>query len=235
MVFNNQTKDESLESLRGLAALLVFMHHFFEWNPIIESRIFINSYLMVDFFFVLSGFVIFNAYSEKISSINDFLRFQFLRIGRLYPVHLLFLSIFLIMALVKYIAITQLGVQNFRSSPFGEFGIIDIVLNVFLLQSIVPDATSLNGAAWSISVEFYTYIIFGLIVLLMRHIKDYIFLFFVIVSIALLAENLTFDFSPLLRCIAGFFTGCLTAKFIKENRKQKTENGQILYQYYLSY
>ncbi len=89
--YQNAIKIEELESIRGLAALLIVFHHIPKWNPILDTKIINNGYLMVELFFVLSGFVIFSAYANKIGDKRDLLRFQFLRFGRLYPVHLLFL------------------------------------------------------------------------------------------------------------------------------------------------
>jgi peptidoglycan/LPS O-acetylase OafA/YrhL len=57
-----------LESLRGIAALMVVFYHI-EWtNPLTHHLIFRNGYLMVDLFFVLSGFVICYNYGQKIGN-----------------------------------------------------------------------------------------------------------------------------------------------------------------------
>ena len=97
-------KINELESLRGLAALLVVFFHVPKWNSFLNVGIINNGYLMVELFFVLSGFVIFNAYSNNIKSKRDLMRFQFLRFGRLYPVHILFLLILLLIEVAKYFA-----------------------------------------------------------------------------------------------------------------------------------
>src|SRR5580693_4666657 len=77
-------KIKSLESLRGIAALLVVIHHVPGWNlQIHDVRFLRNGYLLVDLFFVLSGFVIHRAYADKIASFPQLVRFQFLRFGRL--------------------------------------------------------------------------------------------------------------------------------------------------------
>jgi len=61
-----------LESLRGVAALIVVVYHAVWLNPVTNSRFFMNGALMVDFFFVLSGFVIFHSYGDRLSSFRDF-------------------------------------------------------------------------------------------------------------------------------------------------------------------
>ncbi|MFX5464960.1 hypothetical protein ABTD44_21555, partial [Acinetobacter baumannii] len=73
------------------------------WNPLFDIGIVRSGYLMVHLFFVLSGFVIYNAYAARIDSAQDLMRFQFLRFGRLYPVHLLFLLVYVLFEVAKYV------------------------------------------------------------------------------------------------------------------------------------
>ncbi|MFT2658073.1 hypothetical protein, partial [Escherichia coli] len=70
--------------------------------------------------------------------------------------------------------------------------------------------TSFNTQAWSISVEFYTYLIFGAIVLCLPRIKNLLFSLLAMASLLMLVTNATFGFGDLLKCLAGFFIGCLT-------------------------
>ena len=214
----NSKKIEELESIRGLAALLVLFFHIPKWNPILNIGIINNGYLMVDVFFVLSGFVIFNAYTNKINNSKDLLRFQFLRFGRLYPVHLTFLLFFLVLEVAKYIATIKLGVHDIRSTPFAKNNLIALIQQLFLAQGIGPtgNASTFNSPAWSISVEFYTYLIFGISALLFRQQKKYIFFIVAFVSIALLVTQNTYGFTDFFRCLGGFFIGCLTASLIKK-------------------
>ena len=64
----DQNKIEELESLRGIAAFLIVLFHIPKWNVIIDINLIRNGYLMVQLFFVLSGYVIYNAYSTKIKT-----------------------------------------------------------------------------------------------------------------------------------------------------------------------
>lgn len=173
---------------------------------------------MVELFFVISGFVIFNAYSEKINSRNDLLKFQFLRFARLYPVHLIFLFLFLLIEIGKYLAVSQYEIQNIRVIPFGENNIEALIEQVFLLQSVLPNghAITFNGPAWSISVEFYTYLVFGLIILFFKRNKTMVISLLCAIPIFLLITKTTFGMENMLRCLAGFFLGCLTAHVLKQ-------------------
>lgn len=210
-----------LESIRGLAALLVVFYHIPKWNPILDIGLINNSYLMVDLFFVLSGFVIFNAYANTIATGKDLLRFQILRLGRLYPVHLLFLLLFLGIEIAKYVATAKLGTQDIRVQPFAENSLNALVQQLFLLQAIGPTGNILtfNGPAWSISVEFYTYLIFALIVLFLKPLKTYVFFAVAGIAITLLMTKTTFGSDELLHGIAGFFIGCITASAIKKTNR----------------
>lgn len=215
-IYPNSAKIEELESIRGLAALLIVFFHLPKYSPILDIGLVNNGYLMVELFFVLSGFVICNAYAEKITTKKDLFRFQLLRFGRLYPVHLLFLFVFLGIEIAKYIASTKFGINSPNKIPFETNNLSAFVKNIFLISSVLPNQSlSYNGPAWSISVEFYTYLVFAASILLIR--KSNVIFFTVLSSISLLmlATENTFGFESMLSCFAGFFIGCLTAKFTK--------------------
>ena len=66
-----------LESLRGLAALSVAFYHF-DIGSLLTNNAFVkNSWLMVDFFFVLSGFVIALNFQSKIYNFTDVINAHF--------------------------------------------------------------------------------------------------------------------------------------------------------------
>ncbi len=226
----NRQKIEELESIRGLAALLVVFYHIPKWNSILDIGIINNGYLMVELFFVLSGFVIYGAYANKISTRKDLLRFQFLRFGRLYPVHLLFFLVFLFIELAKYLAQAKLGITSPNSQPFRENNLTAIIEQIFLVQAVGPtkNATTFNGPAWSISVEFYTYLFFGISILLAAKIKDIWFTVVAVSSVILLGTQTTFGFEFLLRCLAGFFIGCLTAVATKQFKLNVSRYASLL-------
>lgn len=215
----SQAKVEELESLRGLAALLVVFFHIPKWDPFLDVGIINNGYLMVDLFFVLSGFVIYTAYNEKISSSRDLLRFQFLRFGRLYPVHLTFLLAFASIEIARYYA-QQLGIPDIRSAPFEANNLEALVHQLFLIHGVLPGnyALTYNGPAWSISVEFYTYLVFGVALLSFKHANTYFFGFLAFASLLMITTETTLGLGNLLRGFAGFSIGCLTAKAVKDSR-----------------
>ncbi len=209
---------EELESIRGLAALLVVFYHLPKWHSFLNISLINNGYLMVQLFFVLSGFVIYNAYSEKINSNNDLYRFQFLRFARLYPVHLLFLVIFLLIELIKYIATKKYGFYGLHTVPFETNNLWAFIKHIFLISSVLPNQpVTFNYPAWSISVEFYTYLFFGLSILIIKKRNFLFFSIIAIIALIMIATETTFGFDAILSCFAGFFIGSLIAGFIKKS------------------
>jgi peptidoglycan/LPS O-acetylase OafA/YrhL len=110
----------SLESLRGVAALLVALYHVSWLNPTRYQGLVLNSYLMVDLFFVLSGFVMCHGYGHRIRNRAELGDFLVLRIGRLYPLHVAMLLVFLVREAVK---VEWLGVSastpTFTDNPLN--------------------------------------------------------------------------------------------------------------------
>ncbi len=76
---------EILDGLRGVAALMVILFHCFEtYIPVFGTQHINHSYLAVDFFFVLSGFVIGYAYDDRWDKMTTWGFFK-RRLTRLHP------------------------------------------------------------------------------------------------------------------------------------------------------
>lgn len=210
----------ALESLRGIAALMVALYHA-AWNhPLYEVGIVRNSYLMVDFFFVLSGFVICHSYGHRITNGISAARFVVLRLGRLYPLHLASLLFFAAFECIKF-------AKNHYTGHIGSHAAFEInnggafLLNLLLLQSVgILKAGTFNAPSWSICVEFWTYIVFGLVCLMVGSGKKRVL---VALGLGALSFGILMHFGQfslsvdnryaLPRCILGFFFGVLTYEF----------------------
>ena len=88
----------SLTPLRGIAALLVVLFHYQAFSIMhgfpglldqLNSQFITKGYLWVDFFFILSGFVISHVYGEKLKNRSSSIVKNYLwaRFSRLYPLH----------------------------------------------------------------------------------------------------------------------------------------------------
>lgn len=202
----------ALESLRGFAALAVVLHHFHYGSVLTENAFVRHSYLMVDFFFVLSGYVIALNYADRLSSASDVIRFQRRRFWRLYPLHLFTLFIFLGIECLKYVFQQRTSIVA-NDPAFVTNDAEAFFANLFLLQGLVLHKTTFNAPSWSISVEFWTYLVFALMVVLFRFRALWCLLLVLIAGLILLAiEGGHLETDPIfaiIRCIYAFFLGAL--------------------------
>ena len=123
---------------------------------------------MVDFFFVLSGFVIALTYLEKITNWSTLLSFQKKRFLRLYPLHLIMLIIFTGIEISKYIVEIKYGLIA-NNQAFSKNDLSSFLANFFLIHNWTISSLTFNQPSWSISSEFFTYVLFAGLVLLSRN------------------------------------------------------------------
>lgn len=91
---------EVLDALRGLAALAVVFFHFTQVK--LAPTLVPHGYLAVDFFFILSGFVVAHAYENALQTRLSWRTFMLRRIIRLYPLALLGAMMGLAILLLKW-------------------------------------------------------------------------------------------------------------------------------------
>jgi peptidoglycan/LPS O-acetylase OafA/YrhL len=201
----------ALESLRGIAALgVVLLHIAFAWTfPFYDLGFIRNGYLMVDLFFVLSGFVICHSYGSRIETGRDAAKFIWVRFGRLYPLHLIFLFVFLGFEVAKYIGETQYSIVA-HSKAFTSNNTFSFMSNLLLIQGLgVHGKDTYNLPAWSISTEFYVYIIFAAILLLFRARAAMVSVSGLIIFAGIILDSGKLDHN-IFRCVEGFFAGVIT-------------------------
>jgi peptidoglycan/LPS O-acetylase OafA/YrhL len=153
----------ALDSLRGICALAVVLFHFRTNGWIANIGFVRHSWMFVDFFFVLSGFVIAAAYADRfIARSVSIGSFMTLRMGRIYPLHLAVLGA-MVLTELSMLIIDFSGVT--ARTPFqGSRSVGAIVSNLGLLQSFgVHDFLTWNGPSWSIAAEMWMYLLFALI------------------------------------------------------------------------
>jgi len=197
-----------LDSFRGLFAVFVVLYHMNIVNSITTTDFFRGSWLFVEFFFVLSGFVLTHGYINK--KHNSFKKFFLARVFRIFPLHIFILLIFLIFELIKFVAYKK-GIV-FGVVPFTGAGAIDeIIPNLLLIHAWtgLTEAYSFNFPSWSISIEFYMYMIFFVTLLLTRYrIVAWMVITSVMLTLVFTETNLPVD--EVKRGMSSFFAGCLT-------------------------
>ncbi|MDD1976042.1 MULTISPECIES: acyltransferase [Pseudomonas] len=199
----------SLDSFRGLFAVAVVLYHLRVSGSFTEWAFFRHSEVFVAFFFVLSGFVLTHAYGNK-AHLN-FRKFFISRTFRLLPLHLFMLGVFILLECGRYIAYHK-GMA-FNNAPFSEkFAPGEILPNALLLQSWthLTNPLSFNYPSWSISIEYYTYMLFALILSIAGGVRQWLWAVIVLATLTLIYTGNTFFTVESIRGLAYFFTGCLT-------------------------
>lgn len=222
----------SLQALRAIAFLGVFISHcdildLGKWG--------------VSVFFVLSGFVLtYNYYNRDINfSFKNSILFSLKRIAKLYPLHIL--------TLIATLYLIQELFTVFQNTSVFK----NVIFNILLIQAWVPQSSvywSLNGVAWYLSVCLFIYMLFPLIITIIRkYNKTFTALFsiFIIFSIqfvfAFLTQyvNVSSDvsnnfyqwatyISPIFR-LGDFAIGCnLGYLFLRKSHSIKTFTATLL-------
>jgi len=150
-----------LDSWRGIAALLVAMFHLNVYSAIYPLDFIRNAYLFVDFFFVLSGFVITHSYAGRLGTLEDLGSFAVKRLGRLWPLHVVVLLAFVAVESAK--AVLAARGASFYIPPFtGANSLHTLPMNLAFAQSFgLEQQLTWNPPSWSICAEFWTYLIFA--------------------------------------------------------------------------
>jgi peptidoglycan/LPS O-acetylase OafA/YrhL len=167
----NATYLSNLTPLRGIAALLTVIYHvdLFVGNGgdalirLKDSMALSRMYLMVDFFFILSGFIMCHVYGKWFAdSVNSttFKKFTIARFARVYPLHL----VTLLFTIVLFYISAQLGIPKNPVLQIENTG-YSVLTNLLLLHSMnFHHWFSWVHASWSISTEWWAYMIFPFLV-----------------------------------------------------------------------
>jgi peptidoglycan/LPS O-acetylase OafA/YrhL len=210
----------SLTGLRFFAALWVVLHNASSYAPMdpgfvrtinwgVFTPIIERGLLGVDIFFVLSGFVISYVYQRTFKKglhWNNIWRFYALRLARIWPIHVSIL--FIIFAIMV-----------FHIDPYVDLGKFDQLVYNFTLTTSwgFYSYSDWNGPAWSLSAEWFVYLLFPFISVLLipRNTVRKLIIFLCtipVIAFFLIASdfNLIEDdgIGALLRVSLGFMTGC---------------------------
>lgn len=210
---------ETLDGWRGLAALAITFYHVPIAHAFRDMAGWKNLEFFVDFFFVLSGFVICYAWGKRIATPDDAKTFMLRRFWRVWPLHIVILGVFLAIECAEWLAMKAVGL-SLGEAPFtGPSSIASLLSNIVLMQSLnLHGTTTWNGPAWSISVEFWTYLAFAAVMLFAAGRT------WVMALVAVLGALFIAIFSPiwlfathdygLARAFYGFFAGAVAYRLL---------------------
>ncbi len=204
-----------LTGLRGVAALWVVVLHLYEsfishgyvlhrgW---LVSNIAHGGDFAVDIFFILSGFVMTYVYGTR-SNAADFLVH---RVARIFPLHIFVLGC---MALGVF-ALAHIGF-HFDAADEAYFHYAALPYHFLLIFVWLGMPIAWNGPAWSLSAEFFAYLLFPFGQMLMRLLTARSTLVMLVLFVALeggflaLTGYHTTGWQGLLRATSGFAAGCM--------------------------
>lgn len=159
---------ELLDGLRGVAALFVIWYHVFEGfatSPI-DQRL-NHGYLAVDFFFILSGFVIGYAYDDRWKTTMTTKNFFKRRLIRLHPMVVMG-------AVLGAITFYIQGCEQWDGTKVSiSMVMLALLLNLFLIPAVPgtgPEVRGngemypLNGPSWSLFFEYIGNILYALFI-----------------------------------------------------------------------
>jgi len=210
-------KIPQLDSVRGLAVLLVLLHNTDRYPSLHLQWISGNGWMGVDLFFVLSGFLITGILMDAKQSEGYFKNFYARRCLRIWPLYYsLLLFMFVIVPIVR--PSEAHSVFEARSAPWWAY-------LVFLQNFLVPIpsmATGPLGVTWSLAVEEQFYLFWPLVVRFcneaqLRKIAIAVICFSPALRFYLSLHNVDIYSNPFCRC-DGLMAGALLALVLRSGR-----------------
>jgi peptidoglycan/LPS O-acetylase OafA/YrhL len=216
----------TLDFYRFVAALGVLFYHFLRMYGEDAHGVFQeytkNFYLFVDFFFILSGFVITYTYYHRVSTGDEIVAFLRKRLARIYPLHVVTLALYVLFA-----AGFSLGLYAVDRPQ--RYDLLAVPQNLLMIHAwgTTKDLT-FNYPSWSISAEWFMYLLFPVIALLCRRARAWgllvvaagcVLVLEVITRRHLIASSawtgMSFDFGAL-RAIPTFTVGVMIGRWIEQ-------------------
>jgi peptidoglycan/LPS O-acetylase OafA/YrhL len=240
----------TLTPLRGIAALLVVVFHcnlmVTTFLPPGYTSIISMGWIWVDFFFVLSGFILAYVYSQDFKykfSKSNYWNYIKARFARIYPLH--FFTLILALAGVLIVRSFADGLDPFFADMLDPMA---APASLLLLQGMnFYSAAPLNTPSWSLSTEWWMYMVFPFFVPFFSKTKltGKVFIFFLIAGSYWLIMyylgpiaapfpggpptiNVVADYG-FLRCAAGFFLGMLTYEFYSSGSTKRIFESDLIF------
>jgi peptidoglycan/LPS O-acetylase OafA/YrhL len=216
-------------SLRGVGAIGVIVYHFLYFYTPNGTRLSLvdilpNYALILELFFVNSGFIMSYMYYEHFSSRiarSSTSRFFWARFARIYPVHLLALALYVVAHTGKYL-LPAMNPDGPMTSFFAEPNTpMALLASILMIQAWgINWGDSWNFVSWAVSAELAAYLTFPLLCLVIGRLGK-LGLFLVFAYSMGLYWFMQYHFGGLNlagtdgapRCMAGFALGCVLYQF----------------------
>jgi peptidoglycan/LPS O-acetylase OafA/YrhL len=138
-----------LDTFRGVAAIIVMAYHI---GLLFDRHVFSHGYLAVDFFFMLSGFVLTHSYQHRLDQGWAMAPFLKTRLARLYPLYFAGMVLSLLLFLARMVAHSPQAANGQGYFWLFLLGILFLPSPVHV-AGFAPFIFPLNSPAWSLFYE----------------------------------------------------------------------------------
>lgn len=168
-----QRSIHALTGIRFIAAAWVVLFHFKAHVEAVLpaakalSPLTSKGALGVDLFFLLSGFIIAYNYSDRFNRSGrgrEYFRFLWLRLARMYPVQLVTLLG------LGFVVWSTTALHHPPNNP-ENWATVDFFRHLFLIDAWASRGRSWNYPSWSISAEWFAYLVFPLVAVSLRRVQ----------------------------------------------------------------
>ena len=158
---SNKAKFDTIEILRGLAALVVALYHltgygkddYLDAMPLSLGLIPKYGWVAIAVFFVISGFVIpYSLWRKNFQFKSDWYGSLTKRIIRIYPAYLA--TILLVIGLFLVALVTS----NFQATN-PSITPLNILLHLFFLNDLIPKAPAMSPVFWTLAIDLQYYLL----------------------------------------------------------------------------
>ena len=223
----SRKRNEFLNFLKFILIMIVAFHHTGWWSGVMR-----HGYIAVEFFFMVSGYFLYQTFINKGPKLKEYL---LSRIERIYPTYILILVIYMLFSI---------GFPQFFSTYNWKGWIITAFRDLFLLQSVGLNyfddiSPRFNPNDWYISSFFWSSMLLYYLLRFKRLTKVFLtvvilstYSFYFLFKISSLNEYWGYYYlfyMPFWRAIAGMSIGILIGMFLKNEKNKKTLQCNIKY------
>jgi peptidoglycan/LPS O-acetylase OafA/YrhL len=143
----------TLDGLRGVAALMVVTRHA---GQVFPANLFPESFLAVDLFFLLSGFVIASAYEARLLAGQPLSAFMRTRLIRLYPLY----ALGLLLGLAAHVVTAVASGQPIRPAYLAEAAVVGAIMAP-AVPPLPMGGSTLDGPTWTLLPELLVNLVYA--------------------------------------------------------------------------